>query len=111
MEDGELMFGVIESASELWIRGGGMDLGTELKYECGDHNWTVGCKCGPWDGNGETMVACDIQALFWMPDSETALLLHGEAFGRLKVFLKELSMAYWQWSECSGVGSPLDPKA
>ncbi|KAA8547684.1 hypothetical protein F0562_004113 [Nyssa sinensis] len=59
-EDGELLFGLVESGSELWLKGSGMDLGSELKYESGADNWTVRCKCGAKDDDGERMVACDI---------------------------------------------------
>lgn len=50
---------IIESGSELWLRGTGMDLGTKLKYESGVDNWTVRCKCGAQD-DGERIVTCEI---------------------------------------------------
>ncbi|KAK3039344.1 hypothetical protein RJ639_028744 [Escallonia herrerae] len=60
VEDTEVLFGLLESGSELWLRGCGMDLGTDLKYEAGADNWTVRCKCGTQDDDGERMVACDM---------------------------------------------------
>ncbi|KAL6959625.1 hypothetical protein U1Q18_039779 [Sarracenia purpurea var. burkii] len=60
IEDGEVIFGAIESGSEVWLKGVGMDLGTELRYEGGAENWTVRCRCGARDDDGERMVACDI---------------------------------------------------
>lgn len=60
VEDGEVLFGVVESGAELCMRARGMDLDSELKYEGGAENWTVKCKCGARDDDGERMVACDI---------------------------------------------------
>ncbi|XP_057492136.1 PHD finger protein MALE MEIOCYTE DEATH 1 [Actinidia eriantha] len=60
IEDREVLFGAVESGSELWLGGIGADLGTELKYEGGADNWTVRCRCGARDDDGERMVACDI---------------------------------------------------
>ncbi|KAF1002587.1 hypothetical protein AG4045_005157 [Apium graveolens] len=60
VEDGEVLFGIVESGSELCFRAVGMDFGSELKYEGGADNWTVKCKCGTRDDGGERMVACDI---------------------------------------------------
>ncbi|RVW81794.1 PHD finger protein MALE MEIOCYTE DEATH 1 [Vitis vinifera] len=39
MTDEEVLFGTIESGSEVWMRGTGMDLEAELKYEGGSDNW------------------------------------------------------------------------
>lgn len=58
--DEEVVFGAIESGSEVWIRGQGLDLGTQLRYEGGADNWTVRCECGARDDDGERMVSCDI---------------------------------------------------
>ncbi|KAF8370108.1 hypothetical protein HHK36_031859 [Tetracentron sinense] len=60
MEDYEVLFGALESGSKLLVRGSGMDLTTELRYEGGAENWTVDCCCGAKDDDGERMVACDI---------------------------------------------------
>ncbi|KAG9129203.1 hypothetical protein Leryth_006405 [Lithospermum erythrorhizon] len=60
LADAELVFGIIESGSELSVRGYGLDLNTDLKHEGGADNWTVRCKCGAQDDDGERMVACDI---------------------------------------------------
>lgn len=45
---------------ELLVRGCGLDLDTDLRYEGGAENWTVRCKCGARDDDGERMVSCDI---------------------------------------------------
>ncbi|KAK9272792.1 hypothetical protein L1049_003169 [Liquidambar formosana] len=60
MEDEEVLFGTVESGSEVWVRGIGMDLDSDLKYEGGPDNWTVRCQCGARDDDGERMVECDI---------------------------------------------------
>lgn len=38
----------------------GFGSGSGLKYESGAENWTVRCRCGARDDDGERMVACDI---------------------------------------------------
>ncbi|EYU30865.1 hypothetical protein ABFS82_08G214100 [Erythranthe guttata] len=60
VQEDEVLFGVIESGGEIRVRGGGLDLETELRYEGGNENWTVRCRCGAHDDDGERMVACDI---------------------------------------------------
>ncbi|CAI9110380.1 OLC1v1010389C1 [Oldenlandia corymbosa var. corymbosa] len=60
MGDDELIFGFIQSGLELWVRGYGLDLDTDLKYEGGADNWKVNCKCGAQDDDGERMIACDM---------------------------------------------------
>ncbi|KDP25820.1 hypothetical protein JCGZ_22542 [Jatropha curcas] len=60
LEDWEVLFGVVESGSELFMKGNGVDLNTELRYEAGPDNWKVRCECGAQDDDGERMVACDI---------------------------------------------------
>lgn len=59
-EDNEVLFGIIESGREVWVRGCGLDLENDLRYEGGTESWTVQCKCGARDDDGERMVACDI---------------------------------------------------
>ncbi|OWM84971.1 hypothetical protein CDL15_Pgr027758 [Punica granatum] len=60
LEDEEVLFGVIESGVEVWVRGTGADMSTQFKYEGGAQNWKVRCECGAQDDDGERMVACDI---------------------------------------------------
>ncbi|XP_049381504.1 PHD finger protein MALE MEIOCYTE DEATH 1-like [Solanum stenotomum] len=60
LEDYEVLFGIVQSGSELWVRGFGLDLDSELKNEGGSDNWTVNCRCGARDDDGERMVSCDI---------------------------------------------------
>ncbi|KAH6757873.1 RING/FYVE/PHD zinc finger superfamily protein, partial [Perilla frutescens var. hirtella] len=45
---------------ELRVKGSGLDLEASLRYEGGTENWTVKCKCGARDDDGERMLACDI---------------------------------------------------
>ncbi|WCJ25171.1 RING/FYVE/PHD zinc finger superfamily protein [Euphorbia peplus] len=59
-DDGELLFGIVESGAELVIRGTRMELNGELRYERGPENWKVRCECGAKDDDGERMVACDM---------------------------------------------------
>ncbi|KAL5743540.1 hypothetical protein ACOSQ2_026656 [Xanthoceras sorbifolium] len=60
MEDEEVLFGIIESGSEVWLRGTGIDPESELRCEGGDESWMVKCECGAGDDDGERMMACDI---------------------------------------------------
>ncbi|KAI8536548.1 hypothetical protein RHMOL_Rhmol10G0265900 [Rhododendron molle] len=60
IEDCEVLFGLVESGSEIRVKGFGSGSGSELKYESGVDNWTVRCRCGARDDDGERMVACDI---------------------------------------------------
>ena len=60
LRDTEVLFGIVESGAELWVRGFGLDMDTDLRYEGGPDNWTVRCKCGAEDDDGERMVSCDI---------------------------------------------------
>ncbi|KAJ4962060.1 hypothetical protein NE237_021970 [Protea cynaroides] len=60
VKDGEVLFGTVESGAQVWVRGTGLDMVTELRYEGGADNWTVDCSCGAKDDDGERMVACDI---------------------------------------------------
>ncbi|VVB03828.1 unnamed protein product [Arabis nemorensis] len=44
---------------EFLVKGFGLDTVTELRYEGGFDDWTVDCKCGARDDDGERMVDCD----------------------------------------------------
>ncbi|EOA25971.1 hypothetical protein CARUB_v10019360mg [Capsella rubella] len=46
--------------TEFLVKGFGLDICTELRYEGGFDDWTVDCKCGAMDDDGERMVACDV---------------------------------------------------
>lgn len=48
-----------QGKTEFLVKGFGLDTGTELRYEGGFDDWTVDCKCGARDDDGERMVACD----------------------------------------------------
>ncbi|KAL2504454.1 PHD finger protein MALE MEIOCYTE DEATH 1 [Abeliophyllum distichum] len=60
VDDEEVLFGLIESGAQLQVRVSGLDWGTDLRYEGGADTWTVRCKCGALDDDGERMVSCDI---------------------------------------------------
>nr|XP_043625396.1 PHD finger protein MALE MEIOCYTE DEATH 1 [Erigeron canadensis] len=62
LDDNELIFGTLESGSEITASGFGVDLLTanNLQYEGGADNWVLKCICGARDDDGERMVACDI---------------------------------------------------
>ncbi|XP_065856984.1 PHD finger protein At2g01810 [Euphorbia lathyris] len=45
---------------KVWVRGHGMNLDTKLRYQGGDNDWTIDCKCRAKDDDGERMVACDV---------------------------------------------------
>ncbi|XP_047966013.1 PHD finger protein MALE MEIOCYTE DEATH 1-like [Salvia hispanica] len=61
VEDGEVLFGVVQSGMEIHVKGYGTDTESSfLRYEGGIEKWTVKCKCGARDDDGERMVACDI---------------------------------------------------
>ncbi|KAJ9564496.1 hypothetical protein OSB04_000462 [Centaurea solstitialis] len=62
LADDEVIFGTLESGSEISVRVSGVDLLTasDLNYEGGADNWVVNCKCGARDDDGERMVACDL---------------------------------------------------
>lgn len=46
--------------TEFLVKGFGLDTGTKLRYEGGFDDWTVDCKCGARDDDGERMVDCDV---------------------------------------------------
>ncbi|GLT28768.1 hypothetical protein SLA2020_036760 [Shorea laevis] len=60
MEDGDVLFGAVESGTDIVVSGSGIDLNSKLRYEGGAENWMVRCECGAQDDDGERMVACDI---------------------------------------------------
>ncbi|KAJ6735215.1 PHD FINGER PROTEIN MALE MEIOCYTE DEATH 1-RELATED [Salix purpurea] len=43
-----------------FVKGYGMDINSQLRYEGGSDNWKVRCECGACDDDGERMVECDI---------------------------------------------------
>ncbi|KAM3380682.1 PHD finger protein like [Capsicum galapagoense] len=45
--------------AHVWVRGCGLDLDTELRYEGGPKKLKVDCICGARDDDGERMVNCD----------------------------------------------------
>ncbi|KDP38152.1 hypothetical protein JCGZ_04795 [Jatropha curcas] len=59
-EDQDLVKCGVEQGMQVWVRGHGLDLGTKMRYQGGDNDWTVDCRCGAKDDDGERMVACDV---------------------------------------------------
>ncbi|KAF8021171.1 hypothetical protein BT93_G1565 [Corymbia citriodora subsp. variegata] len=59
-DDQQVQHRVLESQMEVLVRGQGLDLESELRYEGGTDNWMVDCVCGARDDDGERMVACDV---------------------------------------------------
>lgn len=60
VEDEEVLFGRVESGTEIWVRGVGVDTEGPLMHQGGCDPWKVVCECGARDDDGERMVACDI---------------------------------------------------
>ncbi|GMN28398.1 hypothetical protein TIFTF001_002017 [Ficus carica] len=60
VENGEVLFGRVESGTEIRVRGVGVDSEGPLRHQGGCDAWKVVCKCGARDDDGERMVACDI---------------------------------------------------
>ncbi|OMO57174.1 Zinc finger, PHD-type [Corchorus olitorius] len=60
LEDGDVLFGALESGAEILVRASGIELDSKLRHEGGAENWIVRCECGAQDDDGERMVACDI---------------------------------------------------
>ena len=61
LDDDEVLFGRLESGTEIRVRGIGMDVEESLlRHQGGFDAWKVVCECGARDDDGERMVACDI---------------------------------------------------
>ncbi|GJX76640.1 PHD finger protein male meiocyte death 1 [Tanacetum coccineum] len=62
VDEDDVIFGTIESGSEIMVRGYGVELlmASDLNYDGGEDNWIVNCQCGARDDDGERMVACDL---------------------------------------------------
>ncbi|XP_050230824.1 PHD finger protein At2g01810 [Mercurialis annua] len=58
-EDQDLLKCGVKQGMQVWVRGCDLDLDTKLRYQGGDNDWTVDCKCGAKDDDGERMVECD----------------------------------------------------
>ncbi|XP_056852881.1 PHD finger protein MALE MEIOCYTE DEATH 1 isoform X2 [Raphanus sativus] len=59
-EDSDLLFGKLESCSALTVRGYGIDLESDLKFQGGCDTWMVKCVCRARDDDGERMISCDV---------------------------------------------------
>ncbi|KAI3408474.1 PHD domain-containing protein [Psidium guajava] len=57
-DDQQVQHSVLESQMEVLVRGGGLDLESELRYEGGTDNWMVLSRAT--DDNSERVVACDV---------------------------------------------------
>ncbi|VFQ99703.1 unnamed protein product [Cuscuta campestris] len=53
VSDDEVIFGIVESGTQILVTGFGQDT------ESTDLKWTVECKCGARDDDGERMMSCD----------------------------------------------------
>ncbi|KAL3568477.1 hypothetical protein D5086_031128 [Populus alba] len=60
LDDKDLLCKFVESGAEIFVKGYGMDINSQLRYEGGSDNWKVRCECGACDDDGERMVECDI---------------------------------------------------
>ncbi|GKA18460.1 PHD finger protein male meiocyte death 1 [Tanacetum coccineum] len=62
VDEDDVIFGTIESGSEIMVRGYEADLLTasDLNYDGEVDNWVVNCQYGAGDDDGERMVACDL---------------------------------------------------
>ncbi|KAJ6684194.1 PHD FINGER PROTEIN MALE MEIOCYTE DEATH 1-RELATED [Salix viminalis] len=60
LDDKHLLCKLVESGAEIFVKGYGMDINSQLRYEGGSDNWKVRCECGACDDDGERMVECDI---------------------------------------------------
>ncbi|KAG2312598.1 hypothetical protein Bca4012_027155 [Brassica carinata] len=59
-DDSDLLFGKLESCSALTVRGSGIDLESNLKFQGGSDTWMVKCLCRARDDDGERMISCDV---------------------------------------------------
>ncbi|KAH0703576.1 hypothetical protein KY285_017854 [Solanum tuberosum] len=59
IEDERLLSCAVGRDAHVWVRGCGLDLDTELRYEGGPIKLKVNCICGARDDDGERMVNCD----------------------------------------------------
>ncbi|CAH9138970.1 unnamed protein product [Cuscuta epithymum] len=54
VRDDEVIFGIVESGTEILVTGVGLD------SESDSMKWTVECRCGARDDDGERMMSCDM---------------------------------------------------
>ncbi|CAH8385981.1 unnamed protein product [Eruca vesicaria subsp. sativa] len=59
-DSSNLLFGKLESCSALTVRGFGIDLESNLKFQGGCDTWMVRCVCRARDDDGERMISCDV---------------------------------------------------
>nr|XP_016459026.1 PREDICTED: PHD finger protein At2g01810-like [Nicotiana tabacum] len=59
IEDKRMLSCAVGRDAHVWVRGRGLDLDTELRYEGGPIKLKVDCICGARDDDGERMVNCD----------------------------------------------------
>ncbi|OIT05073.1 PREDICTED: PHD finger protein At2g01810-like [Nicotiana attenuata] len=59
IEDKRMLSCAVGRDAHVWVRGRGLDLDTELRYEGGPIKLKVDCICGARDDDGERMVICD----------------------------------------------------
>ncbi|RAL48064.1 hypothetical protein DM860_017855 [Cuscuta australis] len=61
MEEERAVMGCVGGGAHVWVRGRGLDLETEMRYQDGGSttNSTVECICGTREDDGERMVECE----------------------------------------------------
>ncbi|XP_059306679.1 PHD finger protein At2g01810-like [Lycium ferocissimum] len=59
IKDEKMLYCAVDRDAHVWVRGCGLDLDTELRYEGGPIKLKVDCICGARDDDGERMVNCD----------------------------------------------------
>lgn len=59
IEDERVLMSTVGSDAHVWVRGCGLDLDTEMRYQDGAQNSKVECVCGIKEDDGERMVECD----------------------------------------------------
>ncbi|GLJ46644.1 hypothetical protein SUGI_0982890 [Cryptomeria japonica] len=58
-KDDDLLFGLVESGSCVAVKGSGIDMSSELRYQGGVDTCVVNCLRGSHDDDGHRVIACD----------------------------------------------------
>jgi hypothetical protein len=97
LDDGELLFGAVESGAELCVRGSGIGLENRLRYQGGADSWTVRCECGAQDDDGERMVECTFarygSTLAVVASRTLRLFLRSDS---IYVYTFAIGVGYWE---------------
>ncbi|CAN4086371.1 unnamed protein product [Withania somnifera] len=84
IEDERILSCAVDRGSHVWVRGCGLDMDTELRYEGGPIKLKVDCICGARDDDGERMVNCDVCQV-WFHTMCTGIDDHEEAVPEISV--------------------------